>query len=929
MVPHLTIPPPTFRFLLATKLLCAGVTCLLLSGCQHWNLQSLSFPQQAVSLKPAEEAVPESEILDIPLKWQEALNQDRWTRQLPPQQSDLLEQIYFQPVALLTPRWSHAGWHEQWKQSAQWSETQDIPEVAANDHTSEETEENSTPELVSESSPEQTAENVQPQGEVFSNSLTLQQSHIDSLLQLREKHSIASINAAIILIHDYISASTNGTSSKPLLTYDQRMLLNQRLAQFLKSPQRTTTVGETPKPVSKAMQKAAAEALVLNASFFRSQPLEERFAAVGHLVNEAQLLFPVKLEMVRTLAPWFSPDRLPDWAEIKYDAPPEVLNQLADCYLIHETIKRTKPPLLADSIASQEQSSSDWMWGLRWSQNPSARKRFGQWLAITHHPQALEILRNQQKDHSAIVKLSAIESLGLLPEEIALKEIKPLLAAEDHSTRLAAYNSLRFCTSAEAMTFMQTVSADSTAQLRRQFATQLKFCHPKRHQQTILKLAADSDFSVQSALLKSIAYHPEQQQEAALWTLWKHGFWDVRLKATERLIEMGYSRQQLMAQIQNDASQRQQFVAQMTNRHPWLKVIHQTPLQSQQASDPSSSKVKQQIHALLSQWLIASTPQAKKELETQLQIQAENHLAEMEQVIQDFATLEQHQFINQLLAPEIPLYNDLQNLGTSLSQRRRESSRAIAAESQKRSLPEFVRTRLVTHLEKEHDRIIWNDILFTLSTDQTPEYKQAVLQAIGSRWADLRLLGCRHLQSMIEPEDCAALLPLLEDESRSVRLEAIRVLGYSNSKLAIHGMQLPDQESRLTGLSPLTSHPDQEIRFAAIKSLAKLNDANAKQLLVNQLHETDRLKRYHAIQACRQLQAQWSVQELLTLLWSETDHENQRQLLKSLEEITAAFDSPPKVASNLSLSDQIDMWRKWSEDAMNRPSTASAPQVLR
>lgn len=712
------------------------------------------------------------------------------------------------------------------------------------------------------------------------------------------------------------------------------------------------------------LRAAAAETLCRTLATSAMSP-ELALAPIGKLLQSPDLSDVVRAELMRCTAYWIPPHLTIPGVEEALSQPyghradfSVVIRRAAVEACLLQALWQSGHTRASNwpvdrSSESASSSKSVAIWNCRFDADPEVRRIFGQWLAVTGSPQALEILVDQLNDSHPLVHESAIQSLSRLGSEAAHQELTKQARSTNARRRSLALQGL----SRWGVTGLLPLLHDPEPVVRITLAHSLAGYPSAETSNALRQLLTDDNIQVQRAVVESVASWPKQLAVPLLL----HGLRDSAAITRQAcfLQLQRHGRFDDPSIVSSSRPEREQAVVKFAEQHGWpLGPIidissRATPAP---ATVPESSATEiSRILAHMSQMrqgspefsaavadilrLVESPPEQphqshpSPDVPTNI-VPASNHetaesaLASLTQqrsrlAGQTSTTPFLETFSRQLPALQADLLRKHVLPETSLAYRalidlqsqdvnvRRQGARRLATHGESSTLSPAVIEQLLPILQREQDQQVWQYVMRAVEPDASPHVAKVARLAVGHTWPDIRVLGCRYVGRHEQPDQALWLAPLLNDANAGVRHEAIVAVGKCHNLLLLNDRVSDDGSVTQPGLRTILLQADQRTRFAIIVSMSRLGDSQGMQELIRlSLHDDSRI-RIDAVSAMGTTGQSRFVEHLIRLSWTEADVPVKRAILTSLNQLIPETARPIGLAEQLNYEDKIKLWVAW------------------
>jgi HEAT repeat protein len=225
----------------------------------------------------------------------------------------------------------------------------------------------------------------------------------------------------------------------------------------------------------------------------------------------------------------------------------------------------------------------------------------------------------------------------------------------------------------------------------------------------------------------------------------------------------------------------------------------------------------------------------------------------------------------------------------------------------------------------EQDQLVWQSCLEAVQADGHDEAAQLALLAVHHTWPDIRRLGVAYIALHPTPEAAGWLMPLFRDDNRTVQEAAIAAAAKCGNPVVLDGYPAAD-DGGPTGLRPLLTSADHELRWTVLETMAALRDDQAAAELIRLSYDPHSKVREQAARTMGQTGDPRFVESLIRWSWTESADPVKQSILASLDALTPPVDrpeSPSGLAAPPTIDDKIKHWAAWWERHPPRTEAAS------
>jgi HEAT repeat protein len=685
-------------------------------------------------------------------------------------------------------------------------------------------------------------------------------------------------------------------------------------------------------PISPAMRNAAAEAWCLQLAAMSPKPIDG-LAAAGRLLEKSNIPVALRGELFRSVAAWAAPARIPRLENAlrtgsgNERAPIEIRRAAIEACLIH-AYRHRQHVRSTPTAGGTLQQNDETAWpstvdNCRYDPDDSVRRAFGEWVAITKHPSAFEILKSQATDVGVRVREAALVNLGLLGTPEAHEALLRHAKSPMERVRANAVTGLSEWGAVEIAPFAE----DSSHHVKQIVAEGLGR-HPCVEAAVAMQLLLiDRDLVVQKAAVKALESWPDDLAGPLLLQAMRDGAQSVRQMAFNRLQARFGEEQPFPFGASHEV--RSSAVLQLAERHKiavsFLDQLHNAKLKTVTSPDYHRREEIRSALARLTQHPPASESYA--EAMRFLSALGVDDVRTIEEYLSEFPASHAGPASYELLPRLSPVYRALADLKSAEINTRRRAAEQLAAEGSKVSLSRRAVQSLRDTLVNEQDNLVWRYAMTAILNDATEESAAIAQLAINHTWPDIRERGCEYVARHGNPRHAVWILPLLHDENRNVRLAAVRAAGQCHNPIVIDSRTIGEKRARPRGLRYLLTDPDRQIRFAVAVSLSRLGDEQG-------MHEMNRLVsdlnaniREAAVKEMGRTGQTRFVDRLIQLAWTESNDRVKRAILESLIELVPPEKRPPGLYAPSNDDDKIRVWNAWwQQQRREAVSSAVNPQ---
>ena len=637
---------------------------------------------------------------------------------------------------------------------------------------------------------------------------------------------------------------------------------------------------------------------------------EEALAPAGRLLQRTDLPSEVRGQLMRSLAQWIKPARIPRLENAFQIAADD---QRAPVSIRRAAVEACQVYVVNANLRNLSVTESAWPENLgnsRTDPDPEVRIAYGEWLSLAKPAVADDHLMAQLQDVNRDVRDAALVSLGRLQTPQAYRTLKQQADAESDWGRETAIRGLARWGVDELLPF----AADESHVIRQVVAEELGRMDDVRRLMPLLTMMVDRHPRVQQAAVKATATWSDEQAVPLLM----HGLAECGGQAREDCLAELRRRTGIQETFPQSASydERQQTVQTWSTRYclpqgGWNELIRNGARQE----SPERQRELEELRKALLQ--IAQTGTNRAESESAAELLAgmtEQKASAIVKIVQDDNRLQTEAVFRDVLPKVDDRFASLFDLRSENVFTRREAARRLAMASANASLPNMLVKQMAVVLAHEQDRQVWQSVIQAVNPDATDEAAQLALLAINQTWPDIRILGCGYIQRHPQPEYAGWVLPLLGDENRDVQLAAVEAAGRCRNHVALNGRR--DESGAFTqpGLRSLLTCANERLQFAAAVAMSRLGDEQGMQELIRLSYHTDTLIRERALREMGQTGQMRFVDHLISVGWTETNPTLKRTILSSLENLVDKQHQPTAIHADSSYNEKIAAWVQWQKE---------------
>lgn len=668
----------------------------------------------------------------------------------------------------------------------------------------------------------------------------------------------------------------------------------------------------TRKPVrtSTGFRAAAAEGcgFILQAA---GNHQERDLRKILELCEKSDLPDDVRVELYRGLARLIPPRDIPGLNESlkprssfengNQTPPPEVRLAAIDACLYRSILYPTSGKLLSDSWPPN-------VLNLRSDPDYRLRIKIGQLAAISRHPSAAGILKEMLSDTETAVRLETLVSLGRFGTPEAKQELLGQMKNSGELVRVSAIRGLAFF----GPEVLRGYTSDVSPFVRQELAQQLCRFEDDESAFELRKLLLDQNPQVQEEVVQGLSGWSDRRAIGLLIYALRESASKTRQSALNSLetrfggpliFPVHGTRQERLREsdiIARNWPDRIDFVRD-------LRIEPKTdgPIEEQRRI----SELKQDLRSLA--LLNPDDPQAAA-IQRRLMDLKTADVTWLEEFLVSAPSAQQDWILNSVLPHLSRTHRALHELENSDSVTRRRSAERLAGEAINSPLHPMELKRLERILSKEQDALVWRYAMTAIERDGSPEAARIAQMAVTHTWPDIRILGCRRLGSLNNPELALWLLPLFNDENPQVQIAAVEAAIQCGNPIVLDG--IPAQGTG--GVRSLISTDRLQLRVKVCACLCRFGDQQGIHELSRLARDSDWTIRNQAIEAMGAGGQTRFVDFLTQLGWTEKHPSVQRTLLQALDQLVPPSGRPSElrdedVRMRLTNDQQLEIWMQW------------------
>jgi len=551
------------------------------------------------------------------------------------------------------------------------------------------------------------------------------------------------------------------------------------------------------------------------------------------------------------------------------------------------------------------------------------RGMYGEWLAVSRHPQAFSQLAQQTNDLDPQNQLRAYRALGLLHTDEARQFLRDKLKQNEELRCIAVLEALATWGPDD----LEPVAADPAPAVREALVRSLRQHHnPASVQLVETALQTGPEGRVEREVLTLVRNWPPLLARQAGLILLRRGSTATR---TQVLTLLKADHPELTAfPVQGSAAEREQAAT-------ILAQSWQTSARSGTMLTSNTSHITTGIDARQTAppppdwlpWLTGTRPAPKTPEEL-----AERSAAFLSLTRFDVPLIEQHlpqtapelrTWLQADILPKIsPAYAALATLELPLVQSRRQAAQSLAELAAQSPLSEPVWQQLRLHMQREQDREIWWRMMQLAHQQPGTEAAQLAQLAIHHQWPDVRRLGCSYFGTHGRPEHAVWILPLLQDPNPEIQRLAITAAVTCSHPVMLDGAASGTEPVGTSpgGLRPWLSSPDLSLRLQAATGMSRFGDVPAMRVLAELADCDDWQIRQQAVRSMAGTGQSRFVEKLVAVIWTERNDVVKLTALESLRRLVPPSDWPSGLSSSQKPHQQIELWATWWS-SRNTPAT--------
>jgi len=679
--------------------------------------------------------------------------------------------------------------------------------------------------------------------------------------------------------------------------------------------------------IAMSMRLSAAEAWCRALAMLPGES-ESDMAPAGWAVQRKDLPAPVRDELLRGLGRRVAPQRIPGLAEaLRTSDGGEAIRGTRRAAIDACVLYAIHNPLTAQvglpAAPQTDESDSGWdeapiedasvwpaeVWSLRFDNDSYVRSRYATLLTVLNHPLAVEVLEDQLRDTEFPVVRSACLCLGLLRTPETRKTLEEFAnRTEERSGACAAYGLA--CFGAEAL--VPLTKHKSTA-ARAEAVRRLAIWPGAIAIPIVATAFNDNQPLVQKAAMDSARAWPDPDASIV--------FLQVAVESpslpTRRnaLRELEKRHGAVSFPIDAEPQLRTSAADHLTRTWNLIKPVSPTALPNAEEAVRLAGLRRAEVRERLDLWRTArQTDREREAAEWFLQLKADD-LGHLEALLNE-VDLHQEAFLIASVLPRLqPAWGALSKMDVNQPLPiRQQATRDLRLAARDRPLSLELLRRLHGKLVREPDAQVWREVMLTVRDDRRTETANIVHLALHSTWADVRQLGCEHLQRLAQPDFAVWVMPLFVDDNPSVKLAAIRAAAACQNPIVLDSWTPPGTTDVVVGLRSLLATSQGEQQLGVIAGLSRLGDETGHRELTRLIHSDSPATRTSAAKIMGETSQTQFVEPLIHLIWTESAPEVRAAALASLTQLVPPEQRPPGLAEARAPAKSAELWNLWLEN---------------
>jgi len=647
------------------------------------------------------------------------------------------------------------------------------------------------------------------------------------------------------------------------------------------------------------------------------EPYETSLLPAGRLLETPGLPDELQGTLWRCLARWLPPDRLPLLAEAcaGLDRPAargSVLHRAAleACVIAAANRRSAHGAAFAEELWPREIARA------RRHGDPLVRKLYGRWLALSAHPEALTVLSAQRRDTDPLVREAALFSLSLLDQPPARTQLEEAARRDGERDRVVAVEALSRWGADAVAPFLN----DDSPAVRCAIARGLAEPSDPAAVRLLGRLAADPHPDVQAAAVTTAQSWPRELGIPPLLEALRLGTLATRQAAVVALRDL--TGEDPPVSIDAPLETRTLSIQAWAEAHGWpRRPAGSAPLATVVDDGADRGQALAALEAVLRGDPAVPAGDDWDRLQALLR---PADVPAIEQMLRDRPSATSAAIRRELLPRIHEGYAALRGLEDADVHRRREAATSLFNFSQAQALSPALLHGLLDILRHEQDQFVWQRCLEAIRAEGDDAAAQVALLAVHHAWPDVRRLGVAYFAAHPSPEAAGWLLPLFRDGNRNVQLAAIEAAARCGNPVVVDGYP-GGAAGDVTGLRPLLTAADHELRWAALVAMATLRDDQAAAELLRQSYDPHPKVRELTARALGETGDPRFLEPLIRWSWTEPADPVKQAILASLDQLTPVEDRPELpagLAAPRTIDDKIKQWAAWWERHPRRPGAA-------
>ncbi len=736
----------------------------------------------------------------------------------------------------------------------------------------------------------------------------------DLVFELAREDNVAGWYAAIVLAREHPS---------------EALMLEPVLRRLATEPPDAKPAGgeappssKPPRPISVSMQAAAAEAWCLVLASQNGDPIEA-LAPAGRALMDARLPMEVRGELYRGIGRWVPPAHVPGLDQALASGrdhrshSPELRHAAIDACVLYALWNQEKLTAAKNARDSRwPKSLLNWQWepDAYFEENPTVRKRFAYWLALTRHPNAAKVLESQLSDLEPAVRDEALVHLGMLKTKEALETLRTQAHRPEPRVRAMAVKGLAHWGARELAAYLN----DSSYEVRVSVAEELGRFPTAESARRLRDLQADASREVETAALKSTRDWPNELAIPVLL----HGMQHASLTTRRRCFRELRRRTDLkdtfpIAAGPEVREQAARELARKWNLPAELLGAEGTLVANRKINRLRVAELETYLLDLVNPDFPANSARHQLALKSLKECSPEDVPAIETFVLEQPPSPGTEEILRDVLPALSPVYEALAELESDDAARRRLAASDLRTLAEGRSLSPHAIRVLRDHLKHEADGLVWRAALGAVLPDSSRGIAELIAWAANHPDDGIRKLACEYAARHRRPAFADWLLPLIHDSQQSVQLAAIEAAGLCRNRIVIDGVPGSNPEEKLPGLRALLADRELAVSVAAAIAMSRLGDPQGHDELIRLSHHPDYRIRIQVVEAMGTGGQTRFLEPLVSIGWTAKDDRVKQVVLKSLEQLVPAEKHPPALGNMASTDGKIKLWAEWWDQTQN------------